>query len=85
MVVNSISSDLSLTHGAIANAIFKAAGTQLQTLLSQQATAPAKTGALFVTSGCNLKNKLVFHAVAPHYKQGQGSEQEVYQFLPFLP
>ncbi|XP_062861937.1 poly(ADP-ribose) polymerase family member 14-related sequence 1 [Trichomycterus rosablanca] len=75
VVVNSISSDLSLTHGEIPNAISKAAGPQLQTLLNQQATAPASIGAIFVTSGCNLKNKQVFHAVAPHYKQGQGLEQ----------
>lgn len=75
VVVNSIQSDLSLTHGAIPNAIFTAAGPQLQILLNQQATKPVNTGAVFVTGGCNLKNKLVFHAVVTHYKQGQGSEK----------
>ncbi|XP_026789921.3 poly(ADP-ribose) polymerase family member 14-related sequence 1 isoform X1 [Pangasianodon hypophthalmus] len=75
VVVNSISSDLALNHGVIAQAILAAAGPQIQTLLNQQATGPANSGAVFVTSGCNLKNKLVFHAVAPHWDQGQGSAQ----------
>lgn len=74
MVVNSISSDLALNHGAIAQAILAAAGPQIQTLLNQQATGPANSGAVFITSGCNLKNKLVFHAVVPHWNQGQGSQ-----------
>ncbi|XP_047012139.1 poly(ADP-ribose) polymerase family member 14-related sequence 1 isoform X2 [Ictalurus punctatus] len=75
VVVNSVSSDLALNHGAIAQAILAAAGPQIQTLLNQQATGPANNGAVFITSGCNLKNKLVFHAVAPHWNQGKGSAQ----------
>ncbi|KAL7881397.1 hypothetical protein AOLI_G00082450, partial [Acnodon oligacanthus] len=76
VVVNSISSDLSLNHGAISNAILTAAGPQLQVLINQQATGKANVGAFFITTACNLKNKLVFHAVAPHWNQGQGSEQK---------
>ncbi|XP_066497152.1 poly(ADP-ribose) polymerase family member 14-related sequence 1 isoform X2 [Hoplias malabaricus] len=76
VVVNSVSADLSLNHGVIALAILSAAGPQLQVLLNQQATGKANVGAVFVTTGCNLKNKLVFHAVAPHWNQGQGSEQK---------
>ncbi|KAI4875643.1 hypothetical protein NFI96_025981 [Prochilodus magdalenae] len=76
VVVNSILADLSLTHGAITNAISQVAGPQLQVLLNQQATGKANVGAFFVTAGCNLKNKLVFHAVAPHWNQGQGTEQK---------
>ncbi|XP_026865825.2 poly(ADP-ribose) polymerase family member 14-related sequence 1 [Electrophorus electricus] len=74
VVVNSISSDLALNHGAISSAIFKAAGPHLQDLLNQHAVNPAPVGAIFVTNGCNLKTSLVFHAVAPHWK---GSEQKV--------
>ncbi|KAK2850420.1 hypothetical protein Q7C36_009203 [Tachysurus vachellii] len=75
VVVNSISADLALNHGAVAQAILTAAGPQIQTQLNQQATGPANNGAIFITSGCNLKNKLVFHTVAPHWNQGQGSAQ----------
>ncbi|XP_036417757.1 poly(ADP-ribose) polymerase family member 14-related sequence 1 isoform X2 [Colossoma macropomum] len=76
VVVNSIFPDLSLNHGAISKAIFTAAGPQLQVVLNQQATGKANVGAVFVTTACNLKNKLVFHAVSPHWNQGQGSEQK---------
>lgn len=77
VVVNTLSSDLNLGVGAISNALLKAAGPQLQVLLNQQVTGTANTGAVFETAGANLKNKLVFHAVIPHYNQGQGNEQKV--------
>ncbi|KAK9969248.1 hypothetical protein ABG768_027441 [Culter alburnus] len=77
VVVNTLSSDLNLGVGAISNALLKAAGPQLQVLLNQQVTGTANTGAVFETAGANLKNKLVFHAVVPHYNQGQGNEQKV--------
>lgn len=77
VVVNTLSSDLKLSVGAVSNALFKAAGPQLQDLLDQQATGPASCGAVFETAGANLKNKLVFHAVVPHWNQGQGNEQKV--------
>lgn len=79
--MNSISADLALNHGAVAHAILTAAGPQIQTQLNQQATGPANNGAIFITSGCNLKNKLVFHTVAPHWNQGQGSAQTVQYYL----
>ncbi|XP_053352525.1 poly(ADP-ribose) polymerase family member 14-related sequence 1 isoform X2 [Clarias gariepinus] len=75
VLVNSVAPDLALNHGAIAQAILATAGPQIQTLLNQQAKGPANDGAVFITSGCNLKNKVVFHAVAPHWKQAQGSAQ----------
>ncbi|KAK3568803.1 hypothetical protein QTP86_017403 [Hemibagrus guttatus] len=75
VIVNSVSADLALNHGAIAQAILAAAGPQIQIELNQQATGQANNGAIFITSGCNLKNKLAFHAVAPHWNQGQGSAQ----------
>lgn len=77
VVVNTLSSDLNLSVGAVSNALFKAAGPQLQVLLNQQATGPASNGAVFETAGANLKNKLVFHAVVPHWNQGQGKELKV--------
>ncbi|XP_057191412.1 poly(ADP-ribose) polymerase family member 14-related sequence 1 isoform X2 [Triplophysa rosa] len=77
VVVNTLSSDLNLGVGAVSNALLKAAGPHLQALLNQQATAPANIGAVIVTEGANLKNKEVFHAVAPHWNQGQGNEQKV--------
>lgn len=80
--MNSVSADLALNHGAIAQAILATAGPQIQIELNQQATGQANNGAIFITSGCNLKNKLVFHAVAPQWNKGQGSAQTV-QFYPF--
>ncbi|XP_016389906.1 poly(ADP-ribose) polymerase family member 14-related sequence 1 isoform X2 [Sinocyclocheilus rhinocerous] len=77
VVVNTLSSDLNLSVGAISNALLKAAGPQLQVLLNQQVTGSANIGAVFETAGANLKNKLVFHAVVPHWNQGQGNEQKV--------
>uniref|UniRef100_A0A8C2ACV7 Poly [ADP-ribose] polymerase n=1 Tax=Cyprinus carpio TaxID=7962 RepID=A0A8C2ACV7_CYPCA len=77
VVVNTLSSDLNLSVGAISNALLKAAGPQLQVLLNQQVTGSGKIGDVFETAGANLKNKLVFHAVVPHWNQGQGNEQKV--------
>uniref|UniRef100_A0A8C1JK40 Poly [ADP-ribose] polymerase n=1 Tax=Cyprinus carpio TaxID=7962 RepID=A0A8C1JK40_CYPCA len=77
VVVNTLSSDLNLSVGAISNALLKAAGPQLQVLLNQQVTGSANIGDVFETAGANLKNKLVFHAVVPHWNQGQGNEQKV--------
>ncbi|XP_073711243.1 poly(ADP-ribose) polymerase family member 14-related sequence 1 isoform X2 [Misgurnus anguillicaudatus] len=77
VVVNTLSSDLNLGVGAVSNALLKAAGPQLQVLVNQQATAPVNIGTVIVTAGANLKNKLVFHAVAPHYNQGTANEQKV--------
>lgn len=75
--MNTLSSDLNLTVGAISNALLKAAGPQLQVLLNQQVRGSANNGAVFETAGANLKNKLVFHAVVPHWNQGQANEQKV--------
>uniref|UniRef100_A0A672Q5H5 Macro domain-containing protein n=1 Tax=Sinocyclocheilus grahami TaxID=75366 RepID=A0A672Q5H5_SINGR len=50
---------------------------KLQVLLNQQVTGSANIGAVFETAGANLKSKLVFHAVVPHWNQGQGNEQKV--------
>uniref|UniRef100_A0A673IG12 Poly [ADP-ribose] polymerase 14-like n=1 Tax=Sinocyclocheilus rhinocerous TaxID=307959 RepID=A0A673IG12_9TELE len=77
IVVNTLSSDLNFSVGAISDALLKAAGPQLQVLLNQQVTGSANNGAVFKTAGANLKNKLVFHAVVPHWNQGQGNEQKV--------
>ncbi|TRZ02744.1 hypothetical protein DNTS_005427 [Danionella cerebrum] len=77
VVVNTLSSDLNLGVGAISNALLKAAGPQLQVLLNQQVTGSANIGAIFETAGANLKNKLVFHAVVPHWNKGLGQEQKV--------
>lgn len=80
IVVNTLSSDLNLSVGAISNALLKAAGPQLQVLLNQQVTGSANNGGVFETAGANLKNKLVFHVVVPHWNQGQGNEQKVTLF-----
>lgn len=77
VVVNTLNSDLNLGVGAISIALLKAAGPQLQVLLNQQVTGSANVGAVFETAGANLKNKLVFHAVVPHWNQGQGNEQKM--------
>ncbi|XP_051564334.1 poly(ADP-ribose) polymerase family member 14-related sequence 1 isoform X2 [Myxocyprinus asiaticus] len=77
VVVNTLSSNLNLSVGAISNALLKAAGPQLQVLLNEQVTGTPNNGAVIVTTGANLKNQLVFHAVVPHWNQGQGSEMKM--------
>ncbi len=51
IVVNTLSSDLNLSVGAISNALLKAAGPQLQVLLNQQVTGSANNGGVFETAG----------------------------------
>uniref|UniRef100_A0A672RD52 Si:ch211-219a4.3 n=1 Tax=Sinocyclocheilus grahami TaxID=75366 RepID=A0A672RD52_SINGR len=84
VVVNTLSSNLNLSGEAILDALLKAAGPQLQVLLNQQVTGSANNGAVFETAGGNLKNKLVFHAVVPHWNQGQGNDQKVIRIDWFL-
>uniref|UniRef100_UPI0037E7907B poly(ADP-ribose) polymerase family member 14-related sequence 1 isoform X1 n=1 Tax=Semicossyphus pulcher TaxID=241346 RepID=UPI0037E7907B len=75
VTVNTLSKDLDLTRGAVSNAIFRIAGSKLQTLVKAN-NANVKEGDIIVTEGCNLKSKQVFHAVAPHWDKGQGTAEK---------
>ncbi|XP_041663634.1 poly(ADP-ribose) polymerase family member 14-related sequence 1 isoform X2 [Cheilinus undulatus] len=75
VVVNTITKDLDLSKGAVSNAIFRVAGPKLQQVV--RAKSPSgNVGEVIVTEGCNLKSKQVFHAVAPHWDNGQGQPGE---------
>nr|XP_033473820.1 poly(ADP-ribose) polymerase family member 14-related sequence 1 [Epinephelus lanceolatus] len=75
VTVNTASEDLALNRGAVSNAILGAAGPNLQQLVTAS-KASAKVGEVIVTEGCNLKSKQVFHAVAPHWDNGQGTAEK---------
>ncbi|KAL0993426.1 hypothetical protein UPYG_G00107720 [Umbra pygmaea] len=76
VVVNTVGKNLDLDSGAVSSAILHAAGTQLQQLINQHSAA-AKVGEVIITKGCNLHSKLVFHAIAPSWNNGQGATEKI--------
>ncbi|XP_040913508.1 poly(ADP-ribose) polymerase family member 14-related sequence 1 [Toxotes jaculatrix] len=75
VVVNTVFEDLALNKGAVSNAILAVAGPKLQLLVNSK-KASGNTGEVIVTDGCKLKSKKVFHAVAPHWDNGQGTAEK---------
>nr|XP_046259475.1 poly(ADP-ribose) polymerase family member 14-related sequence 1 isoform X2 [Scatophagus argus] len=75
VIVNTVFEDLALKRGAVSNAIFHAAGSKLQELVNAQ-NASGSLGEVIVTEGCKLKCALVFHAVTPHWDNGQGTAEK---------
>ncbi|XP_035532032.1 poly(ADP-ribose) polymerase family member 14-related sequence 1 isoform X1 [Morone saxatilis] len=75
VTVNTVFEDLTLTKGAVSNAIFRVAGPKLQQLVTAK-NANGNVGEVIVTDGCQLKSKLVFHAVTPHWDNGQGAAEK---------
>uniref|UniRef100_UPI003AB08C90 poly(ADP-ribose) polymerase family member 14-related sequence 1 n=1 Tax=Centroberyx gerrardi TaxID=166262 RepID=UPI003AB08C90 len=76
VIVNTVAEDLVLTRGAVSNAIFGVAGPKLQELVKEKQT-NGNLGDVIVTDACKLKSKKVFHAVAPHWDNGQGTAQKI--------
>ncbi|XP_023192513.1 poly [ADP-ribose] polymerase 14-like [Xiphophorus maculatus] len=75
VIVNTVTEDLVLDRGAISKAIFSAAGPKLQQLVHSQKT-KGSPGEIVVTDNCKLKSKQVFHAIAPHWNNGQGAAEK---------
>lgn len=75
VIVNTASSDLSLSKGAVSNAILLAAGPILQQLVKAN-NQSANVGEIIVTAGGNLKCKQVFHAIAPNWDKGKGNPEK---------
>ncbi|XP_053185149.1 poly(ADP-ribose) polymerase family member 14-related sequence 1 isoform X2 [Scomber japonicus] len=75
VIVNTASEDLALNRGAVSSAILGAAGPKLQQLVKAK-NAKGNVGEVIVTDGCNLKCKHVFHAIAPHWNNGQGATEK---------
>ncbi|KAK7938883.1 hypothetical protein WMY93_002209 [Mugilogobius chulae] len=75
VIVNTASSDLNLSVGAVSCAILNAAGPALQAMV-QDTQSQAAVGDVVITEGANLNCQQVFHAVAPHYDKGQGTAQK---------
>ncbi|XP_063354462.1 protein mono-ADP-ribosyltransferase PARP14-like isoform X2 [Pelmatolapia mariae] len=75
VIVNTMSSDLDLNRGAVSQAILRAAGPKLQQLVDAQG-ATGNVGEIIVTEGCQLKSKKVFHTIAPHWDNGQGTSEK---------
>lgn len=74
--MNTVFEDLELNRGAVSNAIFGVAGAKLQQLVKAK-NASGSVGEIIVTEGCKLKSKQVFHAVTPHWDNGQGTAEKV--------
>lgn len=75
--MNTVGPGLRLDQGAVSNALFRAAGPELQNLVDQQSAPPATVGAVIITEGCNLRSKMVYHTVAPQWAGGQGNTEKV--------
>ncbi|MED6251548.1 hypothetical protein ATANTOWER_032550 [Ataeniobius toweri] len=75
VIVNTVAEDLILNKGAVSNAIFSAAGPKLQQLVHNQKSG-GTPGEIVVTDSCKLKSKKVFHAIAPHWDNGQGAAEK---------
>lgn len=76
VTVNTVFEDLTLDKGAVSNAILGVAGPKLQQLINAS-HASGDVGEVIVTDGCKLKSKQVFHAVAPHWDNGQGTAEKI--------
>ncbi|XP_034554224.1 protein mono-ADP-ribosyltransferase PARP14-like isoform X1 [Notolabrus celidotus] len=74
VIVNTVSTDLDLSKGAVSNSIFRMAGQTLQQLV-QAENQIEEVGEVIVTAGCNLKSKLVYHAVAPQWNKGRDTSE----------
>lgn len=72
--------NLNLNSGAVSKAILRAAGPKLQQSINAQGAA-GNVGEIIVTEGCQLKNKKVFHTIAPHWDNGQGTSEKVMYFI----
>ncbi|XP_039613232.1 protein mono-ADP-ribosyltransferase PARP14-like [Polypterus senegalus] len=81
IIVNSIDTDLELSKGAVSQAILKAAGSKLQTLIQKEASSNLKTGDIVKTEACALSCRLVFHAISPYWNKGQNNSEEILQKL----
>ncbi|XP_041806597.1 poly(ADP-ribose) polymerase family member 14-related sequence 1 isoform X2 [Chelmon rostratus] len=76
VTVNTVFEDLALNKGAVSNAILGVAGPKLQEVVNAK-NASGNIGEVIVTDGCELKSKLVFHAVTPHWDKGQGNADKI--------
>lgn len=76
MIVNSVFKALNLKEGALSNAIFQAAGPQLQVLLNAKKSS-GTVGDVIVTEGCQLKSMFVYHAVTPAKGTAQDQAMKV--------
>lgn len=76
--MNTVGEDLVLNSGAVSKAILSVAGPELQALVDQQAVR-GNCGDIIVTSGGNLKCKVVFHTIAPNWDNGGAVAQKVIQ------
>ncbi|XP_030066736.1 LOW QUALITY PROTEIN: protein mono-ADP-ribosyltransferase PARP14 [Microcaecilia unicolor] len=78
VIVNSISTDLMLDKGAVSQALLEKAGPALQQLLEDHCRGLKITeGSLFVTNGCNLNCKKVYHVTSPGWGRGKGTSEKV--------
>lgn len=81
--MNTVFEDLALNKGAVSNAILGVAGPKLQQLINAS-NASGNVGDVIATEGCKLKSKQVFHAVSPHWDNGQGTSDKVRCYIMYI-
>ncbi|XP_062864237.1 protein mono-ADP-ribosyltransferase PARP14-like [Trichomycterus rosablanca] len=81
VIVNTVSKDLDLSHGAVSSALLQAAGPQIQLEAYSNFMASGSSaltyGAMLVTDGYDLNCQRVFHTVCPYWKGGAESGDEI--------
>uniref|UniRef100_A0A8C3YUR0 Poly [ADP-ribose] polymerase n=1 Tax=Catagonus wagneri TaxID=51154 RepID=A0A8C3YUR0_9CETA len=78
VVVNSIPLNLELDRGPLSRALLEKAGPKLrEELKTIRQAVTVETGAVLLTSGCNLHCQCVLHVVAPDWGNGNASSLEI--------
>ncbi|KAI4819928.1 hypothetical protein KUCAC02_027929, partial [Chaenocephalus aceratus] len=76
VIINTISVNMNLIQGAVSKAILQAAGPGLQrAVLTEGGATALPEGDVVITDGFNLNCRKVFHAVCPHWNNGEGHEE----------
>ncbi|XP_068102327.1 protein mono-ADP-ribosyltransferase PARP14-like isoform X2 [Hyperolius riggenbachi] len=80
VIVNSVNLKVDMNFGVISRALLSRAGAAMQQLLTDASVGDQVTlGSVYVTSGCSLSCKEVFHVVTPQWDNGQGMSEKIFR------
>ena len=77
VVVNYTSCDLQLNQGAVSKSLLQAGGQGIDTECQQNAPDGIKFGQVVVTSGGNLKCRIIVHGACCKWNGGAGKSEKV--------
>ncbi|XP_038607892.1 protein mono-ADP-ribosyltransferase PARP14-like [Tachyglossus aculeatus] len=78
VIINSVAPDLQLGKGALAAALLRAAGPEIQVQLDRHRSGgEAAQGSVFTTSGGKLGCSIVLHVVIPQWDNGAGMAEQL--------